>query len=390
MVRCKLVAVVLALWIVSLMCGASIAAADEFNVGTLKVVGVKHPRQLAPSAKASFVIEVEYAIRTNATIKSSLFEGLPGSLGVELWHSEPAVVSGGGDKLWTVNLTAPSTERNWVLTVFAYYQEGGEWKYYNDSAKGPGYAEIQVKVAALANLEIDLGFSNVSLSVDNATQRTSATGMASLQLPLGQNHSLSVPSVLLLENSTRLIFLGWKDGDNNSHRTLMLDGDEKIVGSYKPQYLLRVNSIVPNYSNSTWYDAGSNVTLQADSVVPVTGPFGFLGLRYFFKGWSGGLTSSSTQVNITMSEPKIVNANFVLDYTPLVLPAILVAGVVGAISLAVLRIRTGGKPPPIGEEVPIEEAPMNLCGNCGEPIEEDWAHCIHCGTALGSSEPVQS
>jgi hypothetical protein len=349
MVRRKLVALVLALWIVGLMRGASIAAAGEFNVGILRIVGVTHPRQLAPSAKASFVIEVEYGIRMNATIKSSLFEGLPGSLGVELWHSEPAVVSGGGDKLWVVNLTAPSTERNWLLTVFAYYQEGGKWKYYNDSAQGPGYAEIKVKVAALASLEIDLGFSNVSLSVDNVTERTSAAGMVSLQLPVGQSHTLSVPSVVLLENSTRLIFLGWKDGNNESRRSLMLDGDEKRVGSYKTQYLLRLNSIVPKYSNSTWYDAGSNVALQADSFVPVSGPFGSLGLRYLFKGWSGGVTSSSTQVNITMSEPKLVNANFVLDYTPLVLPAILIAGLVGGIILSVLRIRTGGKTASIEE-----------------------------------------
>ena len=68
MVRRKLVALVLVLWIVGLMCGASIVAADEFNVGILRVVGVTHPRQLAPSARASFMIEVEYAIRMNATI----------------------------------------------------------------------------------------------------------------------------------------------------------------------------------------------------------------------------------------------------------------------------------------------------------------------------------
>lgn len=378
-----------ALCLVALVVGLSVVAADEPNVGVLRVAGVKHPRQVAPSAKASLVIDVEYAIRLNATIKSSLFEGSPGNLGAELWHSEPAVVSGGGDRLWTVNLTAPSKEGDWLLTVFAYYQEGGKWKYYNDSDQGPSYIRVTIKIARLANLEIRLGVSDLPVTVEGTTQRTSMAGGVTLQLAVGQIYRIGVPSVLQLENSTRLVFLGWQDGNNNSLRSLMFDGDQKMVGSYKMQYLLRVNSVVSKYSYLAWYDPGSSVKLQADSSVPLWWPLGSLGLRYVFQGWSGSVHSSSTQLNITMNKPQTISANFALDYTPLVLPTIFVVGVVGGILLSFLRRRAQGRASP-ANEVSVGEVVEKLCENCGEPIEEGWTHCAHCGKDLGLRNPSKA
>lgn len=221
--------------------GLSVVAADEENVGLLRVVRVQHARQVAPSARFSMVIDVEYAIRFNVTIKSSLFEGSPGNLGGELWHGDETVLSGGGDKLWSVNLTAPSSERtDWALTVFAYYFEDGKWKYFTDDYRGPGFAEITIKVARLARLEIDLGTSNVAVQVDGSTGKTSNLGTLALMLPVGMVHEITVPLVLPFDNSTRLVFTDWQDGTNDTKRTLILDGDTKIAGSYRTQYLLRM------------------------------------------------------------------------------------------------------------------------------------------------------
>jgi len=183
-----------------------------------------------------------------------------------------------------------------------------------------------------------------------------------------------------LQNSTRLVFRGWSDGSNKTQRTILLDGDSRLVGSYLVQYLLHENSIVSDYSHTSWYDAGANVSLHVESSVG-----GFLGLRYVFRGWSGDLGSTSTSVSLIMDKPKVVNADFVVDYSPLVIPIILVFGVVGGIFLAILIRRM---PAPIEEDVSTEEVPSKFCDGCGEPVEEDWTHCIHCGRVLGSPESV--
>ena len=368
--------------------GVPFAFADEPNVGLLRVAEVQHPRQVAPSSKFSLEVDVEYAIHTNATIKSALFRGSLGNLGSELWHSDQIVVSRGGDRIWTVNLTAPPTEQDLVLTAFAYYLKDGAWQYYADKYQGPGSAELTIKVAKLATLEVDLGIPNVTVKVDNSSGKTSNVGTVAIQLPVGIAHAISVPSLLTFENSTRLVFAGWKDKVNGTDRTLLLDGNSRLVGSYTTQYLLHVNSIVPTYSQTAWYNTGANVSLRVSDSLPLVGPLGFLGLRYEFKDWSGDLESGSSSINLTMDRPKVLNANFVVNYTPLVLPTVLVLGILGGVVLVTLR-RKRTKSTSTEEQATDEVAAPKFCESCGEPVEEDWTHCVHCGRMLPSSEPVQ-
>ena len=373
--------------------GVSFATADQPpsqpNVGLLRVAVVQHPRQVAPSSQFSLVVDVEYAIHTNATIKLSLFQGSLGNLGSDLWNSDEIVVSKGGDKLWTVNVTAPTTEQDLVLTAIAYYLKDGVWQYYSDNYQGPGFVELTIKVAKLATLEVDLGIPNVIVKVDNSSGTTSNAGSVALQLPVGVTHVVSVPNLLTFENSTRLVFAGWKDRMNGTNRTLILDGNSTLVGSYTTQYLLHVNSIVPTYSQTAWYNTGANVSLRVASSLPVGGPLGFLGLRYDFKDWSGDLESGSSSINLTMDRPKALNANFVVDYTSLVLPAVLLLGILGGVVLVILRRRRTKSTSP-EEQTTDAAAVPKFCESCGEPVEEDWTHCVHCGKTLRSPETVQS
>jgi hypothetical protein len=376
------------LFLLPLLC-TSVVAGDEPNVGKLEVVRVQHPSQVAPSTQFSLTIDVEYAIRFNATMKSALFQGSEGNLGSELWHSDQLVLRGGGDKLWAVNLTAPQTEQNWVLTVFAYYFENGKWQYYTDDYRGPGFAEVNIKVAKLATFEVELGIPNVTVKVDNASEATSDMGSVSIQLLIDRVHEVSVPPFVPFENSTRLVFWEWEDGVNGTQRSLLFKGDSKLVGFYKTQYLLRVNSIVTDYSHSDWYDAGACISLRVEGSLPMNGPLGFLGGRFVFRDWTGDFQSSSTSINVIMDKPKVISANFVADYTSLIIPAVLAVGIIGGIVLAVLRRRRISMPGALEEEVASEAAEPKVCENCGEPVEQDWVHCVHCGKALRSPEPVQ-
>ena len=366
---------------------AETISAEEPNVGLLRVASVRYPRQVAPSAKFSMIIDIEYAIHINGTIKASLFEGSLKNLGAKLWESEPIGLAGGGDKIWSVNLTAPSEEQKWALTIIAYYLEAGKWSYYNEAFSGPGYAEMTLKVARLAELQVDLGIQNIPVSIDASTNLTSTTGQIKLQLPVGKSYHIAIPPAVQFDNSTRVVFAGWQGDLNATQRTVTVDGDSKIVGFYKRQYLLQMNSIAPGYSNSTWYDAGSKATLTAKTTIPMSWPLGLLGLSYNFKGWSGAAISDSTQLNITMNGPKVVTADFTVDYTPLLIPAIIVAGVLGAVVIFLAKKRIPARSGPVEKEA-ISEVTSKVCGSCGKPVEDDWTHCIYCGKNLNPAETV--
>jgi hypothetical protein len=367
------------------------------NVGVLRVDSVKYPRQVAPSTDLTALVDAEYSIRTNATIKADLFQGSRSDLGARLWESPAILVSGGGDQIWAVNLTAPPQEQTWSLIVITSYLDSGKWTYLNNSSEGPGYFEMTIKIATNAQLTIDLGIPNVPVTIDSSSHLTSQTGEAIEQLPVGRNYEISIPPMVELQNSTRLIFVEWQDGVTGSQRTFLLDGDSNIVATFRTEYLLQVGSAAPGIANSTWKDAGSTVTLSANATVPLGGPLSPLGLIYTFKGWAGDVQSAANQVSVTMNGPKTVTANYALDYTPLAIPTIIIVAVLSSVLFLLVRRRSAKKPtqsdrePGAAEQVEetVQTQPGRQCGNCGKEVESGWTHCIFCGKSLMSSEPVQ-
>lgn len=360
-------------------------------VGVLRVDSVKYPRQVAPSTDFTVLIDAEYSVRTNATIRADLVQGSMDSLGARLWESPATFVSGGGDQVWPVNLTAPSQEQTWLLTVILSYLDSGKWAYSNSSSIGPGYFEMPIKIATNAQLTIQLGIPNVSVTIDSSPHLTTQTGEATEQLPVGKNYEINILPMFELQNSTRLIFVEWQDGVNDSQRSIQLDGNTNLTAIYRTQYLLRVGSDAPGIANSTWRDAGSTITLNASLRAPLGGPFSPLGLSYTFKGWTGDVQSTTTQVNVTMNGPKTVTANYALDIAPLTIPVIILVGVLSSILFLLVRKRSTKKaaettPEPGAEKKIVDETsqppPGRQCGNCGKEVESEWTHCIFCGKSL--------
>lgn len=358
-------------------------SAQSPNVGRLRIARFQSPRQVAPNNVFMVSLDVEYAVRENATMRAAIYRTADDS---QLWQSEVTKIAGGGDRVWDIKLSTPPTETVMQLSAYAYFQENGVWKYYNDTLNGPGSRQISIKVAKNANMQIDLGVGGIQLTVGNLSEKTSPIGSMMITLPVGNSYTISLPQTVELGNSTRVVFQRWNDGNNQTQRPVLLDGDVKLVGSYRTQYQLRVASILSNYSYTRWVDAGSNVTLQAVNNATMGWPLAALDLKYTFTGWSGDVTSPSLGISFMMNSPKTINANFSIDYRPLVLPAIFAAGLLGAIVLALLRRRIGTRTQDEPEAEPAD--PSLRCKNCDSEVEEDWEHCIKCGAKLGTSETV--
>ena len=373
------------IFVLILCAGTAAVSGDEPNVGILRVDSFQVPREVAPNSVFSAIIDVVYGLHgrpDNATIRAAIYKG-DINYSDPLWESDPEIVSSGGERIWNVSLTSPSTEGYLKLTAYAYFLDQGAWRFFNNSINGPGFSQAIIEIGRAANLDVDLGAAGLPVSIDNQTITTSSNGEAQTMLSLGKMHIVSVAPVVEFQNATRVVFEGWNDGNNQTQRRVMLDGDIRLVGSYKIQYLLQVNS--PVSPQSDWYDAGSNVALQSPSLVPMNWPLDLFGVTYRFVGWTGDARSQSPQINITINSPTTVNANFSVDYGPLIIPAIFAVGIAGSVVIALIRHRGTHKmaTEPRGQE----SAPR--CGKCGEVVEEDWAHCIRCGAALGGSGPVE-
>jgi hypothetical protein len=354
--------------------------AEETSLGRVRIASFVCPRQVAPGSVFSVTLDMEYEIRTNASVRAIIL-GSMANASTPLWQSDVSSVSGGGDKVWAINFTAPPTEGTIQLSAYAYYFENGTWKFYNDTVLGPGFRQVVIKVARNAILQVEVGVPGLELTLGNLSATTTPAGDVGVSLPVGMKYALSVPGVLQYQNSTRIMFDGWQDGNNQTSRIISIDGDTQLVGSYRTQYLLRVTSTVSSYSYEKWYDAGSNVTLQRVNSVPMVWPLGLLGGKYNFAGWSGDVNSRSGEINFTMNSPKNIYANFSIEYGALiVIPIIIAAGVIGEASLLVLKRK---KTAQVKAEPAIS---VSTCSNCGGSIEEGWLHCIHCGGKLGSLE----
>jgi hypothetical protein len=189
---------------------------------------------------------------------------------------------------------------------------------------------------------------------------------------VGETYAVSVVPLEEFQNSTRIVFNGWNDGNNQTERSILLDGDTRLVGSYITQYKLRVNSPVSSYSE--WYAAGSTAQVHTLSSFPMDWPLGVLGLQYNFVGWSGDINSPMPDLNVTMNTPKTLDANFSPNYAILIIPAILALGGTGAISFFINR--------QLKSDRSKTSEDSRHCGECGELAEEDWTHCMHCGSKL--------
>jgi hypothetical protein len=348
------------------------------NVGMLRVASFQCPRQVAPGAAFPVSLDVEYAVQglpNSATIRGAIYPGNNNSSS-PLWRSALASVSNGGDQVWNISLTAPSTEGFLNLTAYALFLDNGTWRFFNDPVSGPGVSRATIKIGKFANLNINLGAPNVDVTIDSMTLKTSPRGDASLRVAVGTSPLVTVPPIVEFQNSTRIIFTQWSDRFTDAQRHVLIDGDVTLSASYRTQYLLRVNS---GSTSEAWYDKGSNATLTAPRSGAGSWPLNLFGVTQSFTGWGGDVRSSMPQLNITMDSPKTVTVNFAVDYLHLAIPIIFGVGIALIVISVVLMRRRPINP----STTDVPNQPSNsACPNCGQTTEEDWVHCIKCGTKL--------
>jgi Divergent InlB B-repeat domain len=125
--------------------------------------------------------------------------------------------------------------------------------------------------------------------------------------------------VLFNSGDSRYVFSSWSGDATGSANpvAVTMNAPRSVTANYATEHKLTLStspgavalSNISGGSNGTFYDAGTVLNLQAATPVAIDASS-----RYRFDSWSGDATGSSTPVAVTMSAPRSVTANYVVQY----------------------------------------------------------------------------
>ncbi len=163
-------------------------------------------------------------------------------------------------------------------------------------------------------------------------------GTRSLEVNPG-THSISVPSIVSIDDVTRLKFDHWDDGSKELARTVNVESSTRLEAVYVKQYKLTLRSPQVNATGAGWYDDGSNANFSVLSSQPVNGFLGVIGAKFQFKGWyeNGELLMTSNTGSIQMKTAHTLTAQWGTDYSiPIGIFAVILVAV-GAMIVMLIR-----------------------------------------------------
>jgi len=149
-------------------------------------------------------------------------------------------------------------------------------------------------------------------------------------------------SIIPVSGTRREAFDAWTGDASGSSGALSnpieMDGPKTARAMWHVEYLVRVDSDVPIDAGGAWFAAGSQATLTAPQEVTYNGQ------TYRFAGWTGDVTSSATEVSVTVNGPVVVHANWasvgILGGSTVTYGLVVVVVVVAAIGIALVVARS--------------------------------------------------
>jgi uncharacterized repeat protein (TIGR02543 family) len=127
----------------------------------------------------------------------------------------------------------------------------------------------------------------------------------------GVTAPFSVTSFVDQGNGTGYAFTCWS-GDSNgtsSISSVVMGSPKTVTANWNVQYRLTVNSQWGAPQGAGWYDSGATAAFSVSPLIDQGSA-----TRYAFTNWSGDSTETSNSSSIVMDSPKVVTANWKLQY----------------------------------------------------------------------------
>ena len=377
--------------LLAVACLIPTAAAQGEKLGLLRITKAEYPVQVPVSYAFSVKLKVEYAFREYFEIQAAIYEGTAGNLDHRLWQSEPERLLEVGERTYSVKLTSPSREGQWLLTGYVFYHNDSGSFYFTDQERGPGFVEMSIKVADNAKLTVRTPYANVPVQVDGSTYSTDATGSLVRDVKVLAEHTVTAPESVSIAEGWRALFQSWNGTDRANPKTTFVTTDVSLTIEFRDEFYLDVVSTMGDVRGAGWYLSGVVANISAPSEIHSQDWLGLFGAQWRFAGWTGDVETHATDESIVMDRPHRVVANWTADYERIsyVIVAFAVAAVV--VVLAVLLKRIAPKKG-VEETAEISEtaetaetAVGRFCIFCGAQLDPDAQFCSKCGKSQVSS-----
>jgi len=268
--------------------------------------------------------------------------------------------------------TAPSVPQTLNLRAIAVLASGQNFANLTVIDSSRSRQSFSIDVTDMVGLQV-LAPEQVTVNLDGVPQ---TPGILETRVQVG-NHTISVPDSVQTAQATRLKFVRWSDGNNQTQRTIFLTEDSTLEAVYNLQYELTVSSAYAPVQGAGWYDVNSTASFSVSaSEVAMEGVLGAVGGKMIFQGWSesGHLAVSSINGTVFMDRPHVFVAEWTADYTSPLLIVALVAVIAIAVGAFTLRKRKAARRKPY--------VAQRFCKNCGTRVRVGVKFCTKCGRRL--------
>ena len=202
------------------------------------------------------------------------------------------------------------------------------------------------------------------------------------------------PSIIDLSTVERLQFTGWSENGSASKNlsySVLVVGPLNVTLSYTTQYYVDVRSTYGPVSGSGWYDRGATATITSPT------SSGTWPVSYTLTGWTVDpptetLNNTGTSWTLTVNGPYVVQAEWGVDYVPLILlfggsaVAFTAVGVSAAVVYRRSKRKLSGRPAtaPPQKTGQVSSGTMITCNSCGNSVPEGAEFCAKCGAPIAA------
>lgn len=198
------------------------------------------------------------------------------------------------------------------------------------------------------------------------------------------------PSIINLSTVERLRFTGWSDNGSVSKNlaySVLVTRPVNVTLSYTTQYYVDVSSTYGPVTGSGWYDRGATATITSPT------SSGTWPVSYRLTGWSVDppteiLNNTGTSWTLTVNGPYVVQAEWGVDYLPLILlfggSAVAFTAVAVTAVVVYRRSKHNGRLAAPQKTSQVLSVSMVICKSCGSNVPSGAEFCEKCGAPVAA------
>ena len=181
----------------------------------------------------------------------------------------------------------------------------------NDTDRTNNVATFNLNVGPTLtiNVPLNMTFNSTVWVAVNGVKYNVTSGQLQTGVQAG-NVTVQVQPIVNTTQGVREQFSGWSDGSLANPRNITITSNTALQAVFATEYLLSIDPSGGATSRSAWYKPQTIAVISATNPSNVTANSS----RLIFNGWSGDVTSNSTYLQVNMTKPLSLKADWITQY----------------------------------------------------------------------------